>query len=308
MKIAYLVLAHQNPKLLQRAIERLSCEDCVFFIHIDEKSSIQQFSGISGKNICFVKRRTPVYWGDYSQVRAILLLVRQALEQEQTYDYLVLLSGNDYPLRSAKYIHAFLEKNRGLEFISLVKMPNEAAGKQLSHINQIWIPCDKPVRRFAMRVLGKLGLARRDYRKHLGNLEPYCGSEWWALTNGACQYILEFIERNPHVEKYFETTPAPDEMFFHTILGNSALAPRIRRNLVYTDWSSGGSSPATLTDQHISSCFEPQEKVWLNDVFGEGEALFARKFSDNSLELLQRMDRMIAQKELANGSVASITP
>jgi hypothetical protein len=37
--------------------------------------------------------------------------------------------------------------------------------------------------------------------------------------------------------------------------------------------------------------------VGLKDVFGDGELLFARKFSDDSIELLQRMDDIIEQKE-----------
>jgi hypothetical protein len=114
------------------------------------------------------------------------------------------------------------------------------------------------------------------------------------LTRGACQNILEFVERNGHVVEYFQNVFASDEAFFQTIVGNSCFKSRIRRNLHYYDWSSG-PHPATINDQHIA-WFEGQDKVFVNDAFGEGEVLFARKFSDN-LELLQRMDDMIEEKE-----------
>jgi len=296
MKIAYLVFAYKNPELLKRAIGRLSSQDCAFFIHIDQKSSIEEFSRICGENVFFSEKRIPVYWAEFSGVEAILLLMRQALEGPQDYDYFVLLSGSDYPLRSGKYIHTFLEQNRGLEFINMVKMPNEAAGKPISRINTLRFQSNKPVRRFAARALAKLGLAQRDYRKYLGSLEAYSGNTWWALTREACQYTLEFIQHDPHVGKYFQDAFAPEEMFFHTILGNSALRSRIRRNLVYEDWSAGGARPAMITDQHVA-LFEAQEKVWLNDVWGSGEALYARKFSDDRLDLLQRIDDMISRKE-----------
>jgi hypothetical protein len=296
MKIAYLVFAYKNPKLLKGAIGTLSCEDCAFFIHIDQKSSIKEFSRIGGENVFFSEKRIPVYWGEFSGVQAILLLLRQALERSQDYDYFVLLSGSEYPLRSAKYIHAFLEENRGLEFMSIVKMPNEAAGKPISRINTLRLQSNKPVRRLAVRVLAKLGLAQRDYRKYLGSLEPYSGSTWWALTKEACQYILEFVQRNQHVEEYFQTTFAPEEMFFHTILGNSAFGSRTRRSLLYEDWSARGGHPAMISHQHLA-LFEAQEKVCLNDVYGSGEVLFARKFSDDRLDLLQRIDDMIRRKE-----------
>src|SRR5262249_32263767 len=143
----------------------------------------------------------------------------------------------------------------------------------------------KPVRRFATRALAKVGLARRDYRKYLGNLEAYSGNTWWALTRNACQYIVDFTDKNPHVGKYFENVFAPEEAFFHTILGNSALRSQIRRNLLYEDWSAEGAHPAMIDDQHLAF-FEAHDKVCVRDVFGDGELLFARKFSDDNLDVI----------------------
>ena len=294
MKIAYLVIAHKNPLLLRRVIDALSSEDCAFLIHIDRKSRLEDFSGISGENVYFSKERIPVYWGEFSQVQAVVLLVRQALESPQSFDYFVLMQGSDYPLRSGTYIQNFLKENRGLEFMDLVKMP--APGKPLSRINTIRYPSNKPIRRFAARVLARLGLAQRDCGKYLNGLEPYSGSACWTLSRGACQYVLDFMDRNPQVEKFFENTPAADEAMFHTILGNSAFRSRIRKSLVYADWSADGSHPEMIARQHIKR-FDAQEKVWLNDVYGSGEALFARKFSDENLALLEQIDEMIVRKE-----------
>jgi hypothetical protein len=192
------------------------------------------------------------------------------------------------------YIHAFLEENRGLEFISLVKMP--APGKPISRINTLRFPSSKPVRRFAVRVLAKLGLAQRDYKKCFGHLEPYSGNTWWALTRDACQYILEFVERNQGVVKYFEDVFAPDEAFFHTILGNSACRSRIRRNLHFEDWSAQAPHPALINDRHVA-WFEAQGRICVDNGYGAGEVLFARKLSDDNLVLLQRIDDMIERKE-----------
>lgn len=295
MKVAYLVFAYKNPQFLERAITALSCEDCAFFIHIDQKSNIEDFSRIRGENIIFTEKRLPVYWAEFSGVQAVLLLLKQALESRQVYDYFVLLSGSDYPLRSPQYIHNFFEENRGLEFMNIVKMPNEAAGKPLSRINTLRIQSSQPVRRFAVRGLAKFGLATRDYRNHLGTLEPFAGNTWWAVSREAAQYILEFVDRNPHVGKYFRGVFAPEETFFHTILGNSAFQSRIRRNLIYEDWSARGAHPAMINEKHLAA-FEGQEKVCLSDVYGSGELLFARKFSDESMALLKRMDEMISSK------------
>lgn len=237
-----------------------------------------------------------MYWAEFSGVQAILLLIRQALQGPQDYDYLVLLSGSEYPIRTARYIHTFLEENRGLEFINIVKMPNGAAGKPIARINTLRIQSNRPSLRFAVRVMAKFGLAQRDYRKYLGSLEPYAGNTWWALTRDACQYILEFVDANKQVAEYFQNVFAPEEAFFHTILGNSPFRSRTRRNLVYEDWSEQGAHPAKINKQHIAF-FEAQEKVEVNDVYGSGELLFARKFADDNMALLQVIDNMIRRKD-----------
>jgi Core-2/I-Branching enzyme len=294
MRIAYLILVHRNPRLLKRAIETLSSEDCGFFIHVDRKVNIQEFSAIYGNNVFFSEQRISVHWGEFSQVEATMQLMRQALACSANYEYFVFLQGSDYPLRSSKYIRVFLRANRGKEFISLVKMP--AAGYPLSKINNLRYPSATPVLRFITRIMARLGLAQRDHRRYLGGLQAYAGQAWWTLSRQACCYILEFAACNPHLEKYFRNAFTSDEMFFHTILGNSPFGTRVRRNLTYVDWSVHGDHPTTLTDGHVTF-FEAQEKVWLEDEWGSGEALFARKFSDDNLDLLDRIDQLIGRKD-----------
>lgn len=300
MKIAYLILAHRNPKHIKRMIEALSCQDCAFFLHIDGKSNIEDFRGLKGDNVFFPPERVPVYWAEYSMVEAILILIRQALAGPVPYDYLVLLSGSDYPLRSKKYIHEFFEQRNGTQFISMSKIPDAAAGLPLSKINALSIPSSKPVYRFVMKGLARLNLAKRDFRKHLGALRPWGGSTWWALTRDACLYICEFVKENPSVCKYFERTLTSDETFFHTILGNSIFGQKVQRSLMYDDWSAGSPHPATIDGSHLA-LFAAQEKVTLDDAFGPGELLFARKFSDDSQELVRRIDELREWKDRKAG-------
>ncbi len=294
MKIAYLLFAYRNPRLIRKTIERLTCEDSSFFIHIDCKCDISQFASLRDKNVFFTDRRIAVYWAEFSGVEAILLLIRQALAAPQRHDYFVLLSGSEYPLRSRQYIHTFFEENRGLEFMTMAKMP--APGKPLSRINTLRFPSTRPAYRFIFRVLAKLGLAHRDYRESLGTLEPYSGITWWALTREACQYLVEVKERDRTLTEFFINCFAPEETFFHTILGNSPFKSRMRRGLLYEDWSAEGAHPAMLNERHLA-LFETQETVCIQDLHGPGELLFARKFSDDNLQLVQRVDNMINRKE-----------
>jgi hypothetical protein len=293
MKIAYLVLAHTNPQVLKRALTKLSTRDCAFFVHIDLKSDLEKFKEIEGENVIFSEVRFPVYWGEFSQVQAILQLLRQAIKSPQNFDRFILVSGSDYPLRSGEYIHAAMVASSGVEFMSLIKMP--APGKPLARINTMRFPSEKPVRRFVSRALAKIGLAQRDYRKYLGSLDPYSGSTWWALTREASQYIVDFVECNPGYAKFFKYTFAADEAFFHTILGNSRFKSLIRRNLVFEYWPDGGPHPEAIDERQIAG-FTKKEAIMVSDAYGTGEALFARKFSDARLDLIDGMDRMIKEK------------
>jgi hypothetical protein len=297
MKIAYLLFAYKNPRLIQRVIDRLACDNSSFFLHIDRKSHIGEFADLRGRNVVFIDKRIPVYWAEFSGIDAILLLIRCALAASPQCDYLVLLSGSEYPLRSNAYIHAFFEANRGQEFITLKKMP--APGKPLARINTIRFPTTQPALRLAFRALAKIGLARRDYRNHLGTLEPYSGLTWWALSRQACEYLVRFADQNPHLSDYFRYVFAPEESFVHTILGNSPFQSQIRRNIVFEDWSNcskDGGHPAMIQDHHVT-WMENQDQVSMDDLHGPGELLFARKFADEDLCLTERIDRMIEHKE-----------
>ena len=150
-----------------------------------------------------------------------------------------------------------------------------------------------------------MGLAKRDYRQYLEDLEPYSGITWWTLSRNACEYVLSFMESNPHIERFFRDTFAPEESFIHTVLGNSPLRDRVRGNFLFEDWTPPegnprlairGQLPQNLTSQHVAF-FEAQEKITLDDCYGCREALFARKFSDDRLDLVDRLDAMIMRKE-----------
>jgi len=87
-------------------LNAFSCKDSAFFIHVDLKSSLDNFAAIDGPNIFFLKQRIPVYWAEFSGNRAMMFLIREALAAREKYDYLVLLSGSEYPLRSKNTFNA----------------------------------------------------------------------------------------------------------------------------------------------------------------------------------------------------------
>jgi hypothetical protein len=289
--IAYLILAHANPEHLQRLIARLRSDNAMFFLHVDKKTNLAPYTPLQADDVRLVPGPVAVHWGDFSQVDAIMKLMTTALAAG-TFDRFVLLSGADYPLWPTADIDDFFAAHPQDEFINMVPMPCEAAGKPLARLTTyILRPTLSAPSRLALRVLLKARVLprQRDLRRALGPLQPYGGSTWWALTRTACEYIVQFAQRNPGLVRFFKGTQYADETFLHTILGNSPLLANVRRNLTYTDWSAGGASPANISARHVDY-FSKTKQFAPGDIYGTGPMIFARKFNDGDAALLQRLD------------------
>jgi hypothetical protein len=300
VKIAYLILAHDNPGHLGLLVEALLSDRSSVFVHIDQKSDLNKFSKIKNQNVFFIKDRISVYWGDFSQVDAILILMREALAYPFDFDRFVLLSGTDYPLRSCPYIEHFFECNPHAEFMDLVQMPSVAAGKsitRLTHYNYRPSTANSLLTKLALKTLKRIGIYhKRDYKKYLGHLVPYAGATWWALSEKACRFIMAFVEREVSIVNFFKNTYCPDEMFFQTILGNSNFSEKIRQNLTYTDWSAGGARPACINEKHLAF-FSLTFTSALDDLQCIHGMLFARKFSDERANLVASLLEIIKEKD-----------
>ena len=69
---------------------------------------------------------------------------------------------------------------------------------------------------------------------------------------------------------------------------------KIKRNLTFTDWSGGASSPAHISERHVE-LFQSNSGLILNDKYGTGEAVFARKFSDDADSIVEKIDVLRAE-------------
>jgi hypothetical protein len=293
MKIAYLILAHNHPLHLTRLISALETEHADIFLHIDKKSQDMICPPVKN-NIMLIKNTVPVNWGGFSIVQATLHLLKEATAFGE-YDYFILLSGADYPLKSNADILRFLQHYNGKEFINLYKMPE--ANKTFDRIENFHV---EPVSDFAssslsrginkgVRRINKLlrsPLLKRRYPQQYAHFTLYAGSQWWALSKPCVDYLLQFLTHNPEYTKFYKHTRIPDEMFFHTIIGNSPFKQNVVGAIMYADWVTGSSShPAVITFEHLSLFSQKR----LN---GEMRPLFARKFTDDSQEIITEIETL----------------
>lgn len=292
-KIGYLILAHTDPHHLNRLTNTLEY-NCDFYIHIDEKSDIDEFKRIVlTANTFFIKDRVNISWGGISMVNATLNLVREALASGNKYSHLVLLSGSCYPIKSPEYINTFFNQQPEREFIRFIDM-RESPQHYMKQIKLKWFK--EPIFSSAFKPLQLLDKVIRKAVNFMqlknswddNTVVPYFGSQWWALTPSCCEYILEYINKNIDYYSINKFTFSPDEHFFHTLVGNSA----------YKKNSDGlqtfeGRGTYKLANFHI---IHPSLSKWYDltdwDEIIFSNKLFVRKVNSfKSKELLDKIDK-----------------
>lgn len=295
------------PDHLGRLIAALTEDETDFYVHVDRKVPVEPFLAHSATNVHFLERRLPVYWGQWQMVEATLRLIRSAIGQAD-YDYLVLLSGSCYPIRSRVEIRGMLAAQPGAQYINSVAMPNAAVGKSLARLDRFYRRSDQSLLENVWRAaigtrtlrrsgwpLSRRWLLARDWRRGLGSLAPYGGSTWWALTGDACRHVDAFVERERRATRFLENTRSPDEVLFQTILGNSPFAPMVHPSLTFTDWSAGGRHPAEITERHLARFAEPGPLLSAGP-YGRGDRCFARKFPDDGGRMTRLVDEIVRQR------------
>ncbi|KAA6431534.1 beta-1,6-N-acetylglucosaminyltransferase [Dyadobacter flavalbus] len=279
MKIAHLILAHSQPAQLERLIDSLQHENAYFFIHIDRKVKSSHFSFLASRNRVFlISNRERVRWGAYSMVQATLNGFLAIAGSGIAIDVVNLLSGSDYPLKSAEEIHDFFAKNPDKNFMEYRFIPEEWKEAETRFTEYHLTNYHFRGKTMLQRWMNKFFPAR----KMPDLLVPVGKSQWLSITMEAVQFILNYLDEHPEVVRFFKLTWAPDEIIFQTILYNSTFRSKlINNNLRYIDWSAGNASPKTLD-------YEDVDKLLAS------RALFARKFDmARHPEIFDMLDKRI---------------
>lgn len=267
MNLAYIVSAYKLPDQLARLITRLSTETTHFFVHIDRKTDEAVYRRMTTAlaqvaNVHFLERHRSD-WGGFGHVRATLKGIGALVRTDPGFDYAILLTGQDYPLRSNAEIHDFFLEHAGRSFIQHFPLPSDGwAGGGLDRI-ETWHLRVRG-RRVRIRPHPRLGLERR----FPAGLRPFGGSAYWNLTRACTEYVHEFVRCHGAYTRFFRLVDVPDEIFFQTIVLNSPFREEVvDDDLRYLRWkdpeTAGG--PAVLGREDYDDLLR-------------SEKLFARKF------------------------------
>lgn len=279
MKLAHLILAHSNPEQLKRLIGRLVHTDVDFYIHLDKKTDIAPFLTLADMpNVHFIQKRIKVYWGDYSIVEATVSGFEEILATGIPYDYIHLMSGQDYPIKSTAHIHGFLAANPGKIFMQYQSVEDEWH-EAIPRIKKYYLSYLKiPKGTYQIEQLLNSVLP---VRKLPAGIVAVGRSQWFTASRDSVAYIVEYMRREKWISRFFKFSWAADEMIFQTILYNSPFKDQmVNDNLLYLDWSAGAPSPKMLTIDDL-------------EALTRSDKLFARKFnSDVDSEILDYIDNI----------------
>lgn len=273
MRLAYIISAYHRLSQVTRLVRRLQTDDTSFFVHVDRKADDDACDALTESlrdlpTVRFLDRHT-CHWGGFGHVQASLKGIEALLASGTAFDYAILLTGQDYPIRSNGYIARFFETRRPKSFMAVSQLPTAS-----------WSPRGG-LDRIAYAHLRFHGRhARLPFKRAFPRgLVPFGGGAYWSLSRACIEYVSGFVAERPDVVRFFRHVDIPDEIFFHTILMSSPLRDSIvDDNLRYIDWTRG-RRPAILETRDFAALRTSRK-------------LFARKFDahqdENVLDLIDR--------------------
>jgi hypothetical protein len=283
MALAYLILAHRNPHQVARLVARLSSPEDVVFVHVDRKVDLEPFRTAFQElpdPPQLVRPRARVKWATYGNVRATLLGIRAVLRCERAFSHIVLLTGQDYPIRATAEIQRFFAQAQGRSYISWSDGKSPAVSDEERRGNATWSWSGRMGRllRWHIRVRGRHVELPKGPRRIPRGLVPYQGLAYWSLTPEAAAYCLRVVRRRPGVRFFFTFAFGPDESIFQMLLLSSPLRDTlVNEDLRFLNWD--GFHPEILRVADLDS-------------MRASAKLFARKFdADVDSDVLDALDR-----------------
>jgi hypothetical protein len=330
-RIGFVLLTHANPPQIDRLVRRLvrSYGPAPIVCHHDfTKCPIDAaaYPDLHAR-VEFVVPWHQTSWAHISVVDGYLEALRRLYRRPDAPDWVVVLSGADYPVRSADEVLSELDAGGADAYMQHAPVDPRAWRPPPDDAPEVpeapphgFMPGEGPrntaftAKRYGGAQIpapvldaGRLRLRWRllPYPALTAWLTPfsarfrcYAGSQWHTLGRRAAQHLVEWTDANPWLRRFYATRPCSDESLPHTVLGN---APQLRianRSTHFIDWSAEWFSPATLTLEHLPA------------ILASG-AHFARKFDPAASAALldaldQRLDDVVAPSEAARATAVHV--
>jgi hypothetical protein len=247
MRIAHLITVHKNPAQVERLLHALAHEDADCYLHLDKNVAMEDFAYLAElPRVQFTRTRLVVRWASYRFTETLLECTREILATGRCYDFINLLSGQDYPIKPIEAIHRFFARHVGCSFMSFEPEDSPWWGHAISRVEKYHTTYYQFRGQYQLQNLLNLLLPKRRFPLPYKLYGGPDGS-WWTLSLDCARYLVEFVDAHPELSRFCRFTWGSDEFLPATILMNSPLKDRIvNDNHRYIDWSGGGANPKVL--------------------------------------------------------------
>ena len=265
---AYLIMAHNEKKLLGTLLSMLDRPNNDIYLHLNIRTPFEADFELKHAKLHLVERQH-VTWGGTAIMGIMLLLMEEATKTH--HDYYHYISGSDLPIQTQEDTDRFFEENKGKEFLCMDYEAIES-GNFLHRVKYYHL---KPSEnRKVQRVLDSLQTAYNALQKFVGidrtkqcSMKFYKSDSWFDLSEDFVRYALDKMRNDPECIRAFRSTTICDEVFLPTLLMASPYKDNLcDKALHYIRWKEGNAHPETLDPSYL-------------DDLKASDCLFARKFN-----------------------------
>ena len=287
------MLCHKNVEQINALLRAMAHDDIYFYIHVDKKSGIDRET-ITGKNVYVLNKDSSVdiQWGGFGMIEATLRLIETISQATAKFDYIWLMSGQDWPLRSANEIVEYVEQHRGEDFIEILPS-DESFERGYFKRNDLYYPTWMVSNELHIKIVKHLfwlatgGKKSTKIFKRKSKIEKfYYGSQWWLLSSQTVNSMTQFLRSNKWFIDYFKNSLVPDESFFQTLYGMIDSVSEVKPAVCFVNWKSNPNSPEVLTSDDMNRITEIKRSY-----------LVARKFDfcvDSSIvKIIKKEDSIV---------------
>jgi Core-2/I-Branching enzyme len=323
VRVAFLILNHRPPAQLMRLVTtlRLELPEAPIVVHNDESRTHLPVSALDPLGHAYLLTSDDsLPWGGFGMVDAIYRSMAWMVEHIE-FDWLILLSGQDYPIKPLATLGDYLaairadvmmeatpidqltnrkaRRNRHYRYLYQYRLP--APGLQpAGRLSQLWPWLRRHIERpvdvlnnlqpyfhvFKLAGHGPWRVGRRARRTPFTPDQPcWCATTWISFSHRAAAFVISSFRERPDYVEYYRRTMHPGESAIATLVCN---APGLRRephDIHHVRWTQVRTAhPDTFVAADLPELLTAPEHEY-----------FARKFDTaEDAGILDELDRMLA--------------
>lgn len=242
MRICYLIQSYKNPSQITRLVQTLRrASDALILVSHSVGSCQLEEALLQLPNVyvLYVEGSR----GDFVTVQNYLNAIDWLLSNNFEFDWLVNLSGQDYPIRSLHQLEQTLQTTQYDGFMECFKVFSEESpwgitegktryfyryhkfDRNLSERKKSLLKPLKIVNYlqpfFRINFAYGLALGLRTATPFNKNFVCYGGAYYYTLSRKCIEYINQFMKQYPQILDYYRGVAVPEEGFIQTVLLNN---------------------------------------------------------------------------------------